>query len=143
MHSSNGRAIPLQDARARIWINAEITDGFIGIVRALYRAEGSFHLNVAVSISYTTVVGDTVDDKHERSNSQNTQHDNAGYEHQNDLERAVTLRRSYWSRRRGRWNSSGHGYGGAALRTEPGTGFHICAARIAKGHKSPRPLSPR
>src|SRR5580704_5619856 len=141
MHSSNGCAIPLQDTRARIWVDAEIADGFIRIVCALDRAEGSFHLNIAVSISYTTVVGDSVDDKHERSNSQNTEHDNAGHEHQNDFERAVSLRR-----RRGecgRWNSSGHGYGSAALRAEFCAGFHSCAARIEESHRSPRPLNPR
>ena len=112
------------------------------VVCALYRAEGSFHLNVAVSISYTTVVGDPADDKSQRSYSQNAERDNDGDDDQNDFARAVRLRRRHRGGRCGRGNSSSHEYGGAALRTEFCAGFQSCAARIAEGHRSSRPLSP-
>ncbi len=50
MHSSDGRAIPLQDTRTGIRVDAEIARGFFGIICALNRAEGSFHANVAVFV---------------------------------------------------------------------------------------------
>jgi hypothetical protein len=92
MHSSKGRAVPLQNTRTGIRVDAEIVGSFIGIVCALHRTEWSVYTNVAVFILDVAVVGNAPDNECQCPYSKNAQHDDDGYDDQDDLERIVSLR---------------------------------------------------
>ena len=133
MHSSNGGGIALEHARSGIWVDSEVAGGFIGVICALDRAEGSFDANVAVFVLDVAVVSNPADDEYQRTDSQNSEHNDDGYDDQDDLERAAASPggRSL-ERGDGRRDSGGQGYRSTALRTEFAPGCRVAPQELQK-----------